>query len=165
MAYSSATRSLRDGSLTISDGSVSAKTCTAPCMKGDLKWDITQNYVEDLCRGVPTSWRKGNKVPCKITFSAKMSQLIQKTAASADPISVYEILTNQGSFFTTTSSGSGGVYSLDLIFTIVSPAGTSDEIVTFEDCVFSKITCSEGDENEIQVEAMCLAEKPTVARD
>ena len=165
MAYSNTVRSLRDGSITVSDGSVSAKTCTAPCMKGDLKWDIAQDYKEVLCRGVPTGWRKGNKVPCKFTFSAHMTQLIQKTAASADPVSLYEILTNQGSFFTTTSSGAGSVYSLDMTFTIASPAGTSDEIVQFDDCVFTKISCAEGDENQIQVEGMCLAEKPTVTRD
>lgn len=167
MAYTTVTRSLRDGSLTLTDGSVSPKSCIAPCMKGDLKWDISQDYKPTVCRGVNTDWRKGDKVPCKVSFSAKMGQLIQKTASSADPICVYEILTNQGSFFKTTSAGSGGVYSLDLIFTIASPDPdiASDEIITFEDCVFTKITCSEGDENEIQVEAMCLAEKPTVTRD
>lgn len=164
MAYSTAVRSYRDGSITLKDGAGTPKTCVAPCMKGDLKWDITNDYKVVSCRGVPTGWVKGDKVPCKFSFSGYMAQLAQKTVASGDPTTLYEMLTNRSSYFTSTISGSGDVFALDLVFTIASPAGTSDETVTFEDCVFTKISCSEADENMIQVEGMCLAEMPTVAR-
>ena len=164
MATSSVTRSLRSGSLTLKDGSGTPKTCVAPCQKGDLKWDVVQDYKATTCRGVPDHWRKGDKVPCKISFSGYWSQLASKTVASGDATCLYEILLNRSSYFTTTSTGAGGVFSLDLVFTCTSPLGTSDETVTFEDCVITKVSCAEGDENMITVECMSLSEQPTIAR-
>ncbi len=164
--YSSATRSLRNGSLTIKDGSGTPKTVTDPCMDGDLTWTIANNNTVDYCRGVATGWRKGNKEPCKISFTLKMASLLGKTANSADPYTAYEILTNQGSAFTSTVAGAGGVYALDLVFTLASPdsANDYDETVTFTDMVIDSCVQAEGDPNTIKVDGRMLEEKPTVAR-
>lgn len=164
MAYSTATRSLRDGSLTLKDGSATPKTVSSVCMDGDLTWTIKQNHTPDECRGVNVGWRKGKKEPCEFSFTLKAAQLAQKTIASGDPACAYELLTNRASYFTTTSSGSGGVFTIDMVFTIASPEGTSDETVTFEDCVLDTIVYAEGDMNTIKVTGRALAEMPTVAR-
>lgn len=164
MASSTATRSLRSGSMTLKDGSATPKTCVAPCQKGDLTWTVSQKYESTDCRGVPDHWRKAAKQKCKFSFSGYWSQLASKTVLSSDATCLYEILLNRSSYFTSTSSGSGGVFSLDIVFTCVSPAGTSDETITFPNCVFTSVKCAEGDENMITVEGEMLAEQPTIAR-
>lgn len=164
--YSSATRNLRNGSLTLKDGSGTPKTVTDPCMDGDLSWTITNNNTIDYCRGVATGFRSGNKEPCKVSFTVKMASLLGKTAHSGDPYTVYEILTNQGSTFTSTSTGAGSPFTLDLVFTLASPDSASayNETVTFEDFIIDSVVNSEGDPNTIKVDGRTLSQKPTVAR-
>jgi len=120
--------------------------------------------VEVMCRGSVDHRREGNTVGFTLSFDAAWYQLISKTANSGDPVSVYEILSNPGSYFTSTEDGA---YCLDIEFTVADPNTTNgnDEKITFPDVFIEKVDCSEGeDKNMIAFSGRGKVRAPTITR-
>jgi len=156
-------RNIQNGSLVIKDGSGTPKSCTVAC-SGNLKWSLSKTLVEVPCRGTIDHRREGNVVGFTVSFDAAWYQLISKTANSGDPVSVYEILTNQGSYFTSTEDGA---YCLDIEFTVADPNTTNgnDEKIVFPDVFIEKVDCSEAeDKNMISFSGRGKVYAPTITR-
>jgi hypothetical protein len=156
-------RNIQNGSLVIKDGSATPKSCTVAC-SGNLKWSESRTMVEVLCRGSVDHRREGNTVGFTVSFDAAWYQLISKTANSGDAVSVYEILSNPGSYFTSTEDGA---YCLDIEFTVADPNTTNgnDEKITFPDVFIEKVDCSEGeDKNMIAFSGRGKVRAPTITR-
>lgn len=162
MSYSTAIRNFRDGALVIKDGAGSPNSCTVVC-DGNFSWTVAKQFQEIFCRGVHSQRRKGEDIPCKVSFEIKVSQLLGFTENSSDPITPYEILQNVGSTFTSTTTG---IYAVDLEFTISDPDNgtTTDEKITFSDFSPEEISFAEGDENMLTVSGTMIGEAPTIAR-
>lgn len=156
-------RNIQNGSLVIKDGSGTPKTCTVAC-SGNLKWTETRNIIEIMCRGNIDHRREGNTVGFTVSFDATWYQLISKTANSGDPVSVYEILSNPGSYFTSTEDGA---YCVNLEFTVADPNATNgnDEKIVFPNVFIEKVDCSEGeDKNTISMSGRGKVRAPTITR-
>lgn len=164
MAYTAATRSLRDGSLVIKDGSGSPKTCTVVCDDGDLRWTSPQEWRRVLCRGTFSHRRPGDDVAKELSFTMKWMQLLGYTANSSDPITPYEIIENVESLFTSTESSS---YALSYEFTVADPNPASPsaaEKVVFADVWKTNLECAEGDEYNTLAFSGEFEVAPTITR-
>jgi len=157
-------RNIRDGSLVIKDGTPGTpKSCTVAC-SGNLKWTETRSLVEIMCRGSIDHRREGDTVGFTMSFDATWFQLISKTAHSGDPVSLYEILSNPGAYFTSTEDGA---YCLDFEFTVADPNTTNgnDEKIVFSDVFVEKVDCGEGnDKNTISFSGKGKVRAPTISR-
>lgn len=161
--YTNVVRTVRDGTLVIKDGSGTPKSCTAAC-SADLSWTQTREMKEVKCRGTIDHRREGDVQGFELSVSFKWFQLISKTANSGDPVSVWEILSNPGGYFTSTEDGS---YCLDFEFTVSDPNTTNgnDEKIVFSDVFIETVNPSESDdENMISFTGRGKVYAPTVTR-
>src|SRR5436190_8521984 len=125
MAVSQLTRNLRDGELVIKDGSGTPKTLTVLLDAGDLSWTQRQKTIEVKDRGSIAAGhlRKGDDESVQLSFTAKWTQLLGKSANVADPLQLYEALMfTSGSGIASTSSP-GQEETLTFEFTVVDPYG------------------------------------------
>lgn len=159
------TRSLRDGTIVVKDGTGTPKSVTVHCDDGNLTWTVTYGVTQKRCRGVATGHVKGDDVFCTGSFTAQWTQLTSDSGATNE---LYEMLIDHGEdVFTSTTSN--GVYTLDIEFSVVDPSdpgGTNDtgEKITFADAVFTSVVLAEGEINKITVNFEIPAVKPTIAR-
>lgn len=162
--YTNVARNTRDiSSVVIKDGSATPKSATIACA-GNLKWTETREMVEVKCRGLIDHRRTGDEVGFDISFDAAWYQLISKTANSGDPISLYEILSNPGGYFTSTEAGA---YCLDMEFTVADPDAVAgnDEKMVFSDVFIQKVDCSEAaDKNMVAFSGKGKVRAPTITR-
>jgi hypothetical protein len=167
MAVSQLTRNLRDGELVIKDGSGTPKTLTVLLDEGDLSWTQRQRTIEVKDRGSITAGhlRKGDDESVQLSFTAKWTQLLGKTANPADPLQLYEtLMLASGSGIVSTSSP-GQQETLTFEFTVVDPSGTASEKIVFNKVYRETLTMSEGDDcNVIAFTGRSFATAPVVAR-
>ena len=146
MAYSTAVRTLRDGSIKIKDGAMTPKVCTVVCDDGNLQWTERVDIREQRCRGTLYGTRRGDDQPIQLRCTFKWQQLIQASLSSANPITPYEMLNDIGGSFTSTDTNHD--YVLLWEFTVVDPKNGAlcDEKIAFSKVAKEEITCAEGDE-------------------
>lgn len=164
MASSSTVRNLRDGQITVADGSQPSKTTTALCDVGDLSWSMPEETHVIRCRGEMVGQRDGDDQPLELSFTTKWTQLISHTNDSSDGNVLYEMVMNIDDTYTTTAPGK---YCLDYTFTVSDPAGGTgtDEQIVFEDVYRVNLTCGEGDEfNTIEFTGGSINLSPTITR-
>jgi hypothetical protein len=162
MAYSTAIRTLRDGSLALKDND--NNTCTVVCDEGDLNWREQQEVKVQKCRGQTTGARTGDEIPCELNCTFKWANLIAYTEDSSDPIQPYEIIDNVGSAFT---SWDTGYFCLKWEFSVASPDGVAakGEKITFNKVWKTSLDCREGDEaNTVAFSGMSLDPTPVITR-
>lgn len=167
MAVTNLVRNLRDGELVIKDGSSPAKSLSLLLDEGDLSWTQRNRTIEVKDRGSIAAGhlRKGDEESTAISFSAKWTQLIGKSASSGDPLQLYELLMFTDALGLTSTSGDGQQDTLQFEFTITDPAGVASEKVTFSKVYRESLTMSEGaDYNLIAFTGRDFAVAPTVAR-
>ncbi|QDT52161.1 hypothetical protein Pan44_01700 [Caulifigura coniformis] len=167
MAVSQLTRNLRDGELVIKDGSGTPKTLTVLLDEGDLSWTQRQRTIEVKDRGSIAAGhlRKGDDESVQLSFTARWTQLLGKSANPADPLQLYETLMfTAGSGIASTSSP-GQQETLTFEFTVVDPAGTASEKIVFHKVYRETLTMSEGDDsNAIAFTGRSFATAPVVSR-
>lgn len=168
MAITNLSRNLRDGELTIVDGtSGTPQTLTVLIDEGDLSWTERLNTIEVKDRGSVAAGhtRPGDDESVSLSFSAKWTQLIGKSADAADPLQVYEFLTFTSGANVVSTSTAGEQDTLQLEFTVVDPAGAAGEKVTFARVYRESLTMSEGDEfNLIAFTGRDFETRPAVTR-
>lgn len=168
MAYTELVRNLRDGVLVIKDGtSPTAKSLTVVLDEGDLSWVERQQTIEVKDRGsiVQGHTRKGDEESVRISFSAKWTQLLGKSASSGDPYQLYEFLTHHSGLSLVSTSGNGQQKTLELEFTVVDPTGAASEKIVFHKVYRENLTMSEGNEaNTISFTGRDFEPAPTVSR-
>ena len=161
MAQTTLSRTLRDGSLAISDGAGTPQTMTVQWAAGDFKWTVTKNFVQVLDRGVLQDVRSGDQEACTFSFTGRMTNLYG--SAGSDPEQLYEMLTHRASLGLTSTASSGWPLALQLVFTIANKASAADETVTFAKCYFTSVEPSEADPNVIAVSGFSFEEEPAIA--
>jgi hypothetical protein len=168
MAVSNLTRNLRDGELTILDGTPgSSQSLTVLLDEGDLTWTQRTNTIEVKDRGSIAAGhlRKGDDESIALSFTAKWTQLIGKSANGADPLQLYEFLMFLAGANVVSTSGAGQQETLTLQFRITDPSGAASERVTFAKVYRESLTMSEGDDyNVISFSGRDFEARPVVAR-
>ena len=168
MAVTNIVRNLRDSELVIKDGTTpTPQSLTVLLDEGDLTWTERANTIEILDRGSIAAGhtRKGDEESIVLSFSAKWTQLIGKSAAGGDPLQLYEFLMFVSGASVVSTSPTGEQDTLQLEFTIVDPAGVAGEKVTFAKVYRESLTMSEGDDsNQITFSGRDFEVAPTIAR-
>lgn len=168
MAVSNVTRNLRDGELVIKDGtSGTPKSLTVLLDEGDLRWVVRSRTIEVKDRGSIAGGhtRKGDDESVSLSFTAKWTQLLGKSANSADPLQLYEMLMFVSGAGVVSTSGAGQQDTLTFEFTVVDPAGAANEKITFSKVYRESLTMSEAeDSNLIAFTGRSFATRPVVAR-
>lgn len=165
MAVTNLTRNLRDGELVINDGG--SLSLTVLLDEGDLSWTERANTIEVKDRGSVGDGhtRKGEEESVSLSFAAKWTQLIGKSANAADPLQLYELLMFLSGTGAVSTSASGEQDTLEFEFTITDPAGAASEKVTFAKVYRESLTMSEGAEaNLINFTGRDFETSPTVER-
>jgi hypothetical protein len=167
MAVTNLVRNLRDGELVIRDGSDPFLSLTLLLDEGDLTWTQRLRTIEVKDRGSIAAGhtRKGDDESVSLSFSAKWTQLIGKSASSGDPLQLYELLTFASALDLTSTSGSGQQNTLRFEFTVTDPAGVASEKITFAKVYRETLTMSEAaDYNVISFTGRDFEVAPTVTR-
>lgn len=167
MSITNITRNLRDGELVIKDGSGTPKSLTVVLDEGDLSWTVRNHTLEVKDRGSVTAGhtRKGDEDSVAVSFSAKWTQLIGKSADSADPLQLYEMLMFLSGLSLTSTSPVGQQNTLQFEFTVRDPAGVAGEKITFAKVYRESLTMSERDDfNHIAFTGRDFEVAPTVSR-
>ena len=167
MAVTNLVRNLRDGELVIKDGSTPALSLALLLDEGDLTWTQRQRTIEVKDRGSIAAGhlRKGDEESVSLSFSAKWTQLLGKSASSGDPLQLYELLTFAAGTGATSTSGNGQQQTLRFEFTVTDPAGVASETITFAKVYRETLTMSEAaDYNVIAFTGRDFEVAPTVAR-
>lgn len=167
MSITNLVRNLRDGELVIKDGSSPAKSLTVLLDEGDLSWTQRVRTIEVKDRGSIAAGhtRKGDDESVSLSFSAKWTQLLGKSANSADPLQLYELLTFATALGLTSTSGVGQQDTLQFEFTVTDPTGAASEKITFAKVYRENLTLSEGaDYNVIAFTGRDFEVSPAVGR-
>ncbi len=168
MPVSTLTRNLRDGELVIKDGSSPTRqSLTVLLDEGDLSWTLRQRTIEVKDRGSIAAGhtRKGDEESIALSFTAKWTQLIGKSANSADPLQLYEFLTFAAGAGIASTSGAGQQETLRFEFTVVDPAGIASEKIIFDKVYRESLTMAEGEQsNTLSFTGHNFETQPTIER-
>lgn len=168
MAVTNIVRNLRDGELVIKDGtSPTRQSLTVLLDEGDLTWTERANTIEIKDRGSIAAGhtRRGDEESLSISFTAKWTQLLGKSASGADPLQLYEFLMFVSGANVVSTSTEGEQDTLQLEFSIFDPAGDASEKVTFAKVYRESLTMSEGDDyNVISFRGRDFEVRPLVQR-
>ncbi len=149
MTVTNLVRNLRDGELVIKDGtSETPLSLTVLLDEGDLSWVDRTNTIEIKDRGSISDGhlRKGDEESVAISFTAKWTQLIGKSATPADPLQLYETLMFASGTDVVSTSSEGEQDTLQFEFTVIDPAGNASEKIIFRKVYRETLTMSEGDD-------------------
>lgn len=170
MAKSLLARNLRDGQLTVRDGSGSPKEAIVVLPQGDLSWTETNETIEIKPRGSIANGhiRRGNDMSVDLSFSAQWTQLIQGSLNASDGYQFYEMF-NETDTDIVSTSGCGQQFTLELEFIVSAPcttAPTTGEVITFAKVYKTTIVCAEGNEfNTVSFTGKDFERRPTITRD
>jgi len=168
MAVTNIVRNLRDGELVITDGtSGTPQSLTVLLDEGDLSWTQRTNTIEIKDRGSIAAGhtRPGDDESVSLSFTARWTQLIGKSALGSDPLQLYEMLMFTSGANVVSTSAAGEQETLQLEFTVLDPAGVASEKVTFAKVYRESLTMSEGkDFNLISFSGRDFEVIPTIAR-
>lgn len=151
MAVTNLVRTLRDGELVIRDGSTPAKSLTVLLDEGDLAWTMRQRTIEVKDRGSVRNGhtRPGDEDSVALSFTAKWTQLIGRSANPADPLQLYELLTFAEESGVSSTSQAGEQQTLQFEFLVRDPAGVAHERITFAKVYRETLTMREGDDANV----------------
>lgn len=167
MAVTPIVRNLRDGELILSDGSSPAKTLTVVLDAGDLSWTQRTSTIEVKDRGSIAAGhtRPGDEESVSLSFTARWTQLIGKSADAADPLQLYEFLMFDASAGVVGTSGAGEQQTLRMEFRVTDPAGAASESVVFGKVYREQLTLAESEEaNTIAFSGRDFETAPAVSR-
>jgi hypothetical protein len=168
MAVSNITRNLRDGELIIRDGTPGTpQSLTVLLDEGDLSWTVRSRTIEVTDRGsiADGHTRPGDEEPVALSFAAKWTQLIGKSANAVDPLQLYETLMFLSGTDLISTSAAGEERTLQFEFTALDPSGVASERITFSKVYRETLTMSEGnDANLISFSGRSFEVAPLVER-
>lgn len=153
-------KSLRDGVLTISDGTTpTANTSTVVLAEGDLSAEETRNVMPILDRGALSDIKSGDQVPIAISFSFKFHGY--EVGTGPNPI---EALQQRGgaSAWVGTRDASTDVYCVDLKWELKGKDGTTEETVTYSDFYWEKLSVKEGDPSMVEASGKAFITAPAI---
>lgn len=152
MSVTNLVRNLRDGELVIKDGtSPTPLALTVLLDEGDLSWTQRSRTIEIKDRGSIAAGhtRRGDEESVAISFTAKWTQLLGKSANAADPLQLYELLTFAAGTGAVSTSQAGEQQTLKFEFTVRDPANVAHEKITFAKVYREALTLREGDDGNV----------------
>jgi len=157
-------KNLRDGVMTIKDGTGTPNECELFLDTGDLQMVVAQQVIPILDRGKIDGGhlRYGDDVPMKVSFSELFKTFLLKGAITAMP---WEALTQTGgaAAWVTTTDDNSDVYTTDLEFLIAAVAtGLNDELIVLPSFWHDDITFQEGDPNTLAASGGVFKALPTI---
>lgn len=177
MALQGITKNLRDGVITLRDGTTPTPNELELVLdEGDLSFTRTRNKITVRDRGRLSHRRTGDEQEVEVSFSAKYTRGYGDT----DPASTQPTLADalQGvrsaaTWVSTEDTAAGALpmagptgselFSVDLEFVINDPTGGKSETITFLGFHADTIAFSEGDEyNTISVSGTALMTEPSI---
>ena len=161
MAYTAVSRTMRDGGITIKDGtSGTPLSCSVQCEDGDLRWTERYEKVVTRCRGAISSIRRGDDQECQLSFSCHWRNLVNAAVeAGSAAYMPYEFINFLPTEMESTAAGRN---CLDYLFTCTDPEGTATELVTFSDVFCTELSCQEGDPNTINFSGESPNSRPII---
>lgn len=152
MSITNLVRNLRDGELIIKDGTSPTPLSLAVLLdEGDLSWTQRSRTIEIKDRGSIAAGhtRRGDDESVAISFTAKWTQLIGKSANAADPLQLYELLTFAAGTGAVSTSQAGEQQTLRFEFTVRDPANVAHEKIVFAKVYREALTLREGDDGNV----------------
>ena len=157
------TRNLRDGNLTIRDGTGTPNTLDIPIDGGDLSFTQAEPSVTIKNRGRLDHRRHGDEMEMEVSFSGTFCQWSYATGESTgvSPVDALRKIGGAASWVSTHDACSP--YAVDLVFDITDPSDTTKkETLVFPKFHAETIQFSEADEaNTLQVSGRSFATAPT----
>jgi hypothetical protein len=156
------TRNLRDGTITLRDGSGTPKTLVIPISSGDFSFDINTPSFIVMNRGKIDSRKAGDQQPVDISFSVMFEQWSYGSGLSTG-ISVADAFLGIGGASTWVSTDACGPFSVDIQFDMVDPCTPGKkETLVFGKFHADKLSFKEGNEaNSLSITGKALAQLPT----
>ena len=138
-----------DGTLTILDGTATAKSIVVHLEEGFFSYTEKDSFSWHKDRGTLDHRRSGEQEAMDVTFSAKYTGYYSSTSDVPSP---YEAVTGRGqcaTAWTSTTDGASDVYSVDLKLTYTDIDDSATETITFHDFAASSIQFTEGEEANV----------------
>ncbi len=167
MPVSNIVRNLRDGELTLIDGSNPPQRLLVVLDEGDLTWTERLRTIEVKDRGSIASGqlRRGEDESVALSFTARWTQLLGKSLTPTDPLQLYELLALSSAAGVKSTSPAGEQQTLTLEFRVNDPAGTASEVIRFSRVYRETLRLSEGNEtNTIAFTGKSFVTAPIVSR-
>jgi hypothetical protein len=157
-------KNMADGEITIQDGSTPAKVCTVVVDEGDLKFQFAaRESVAVYDRTELSHLRKGKAKVLNGSFKVKYKQFLHDNADSN--VTPHEAIFLKAIGWTSSNTDGGGVPTVDLVFTVVSPVMTEDaEIITIARCYDMVEGFSEGMEDALDISFKYFEQNISVAK-
>jgi len=154
-------RNLRNGTLTISDGSATPKTLVVPLDSGTLSWDETPAPAAPVYdRESIVQVTRGKEVLHNVSFDCGFSALTGITGSTTP--TVRDVLKKLGVAlalgWTGVDNASGSAYCVNLIFALTAPeTGGTGETITFGKFFEGGVSGKEGDDyNKLSIKGQCV---------
>lgn len=154
------TRNLRDGQITVRDGTATPLEVTLTLEMGDLEFEIVTENVQVKDRGNLDHVRPGDQMPSPLSFSVKLDRMHE----ASSPVTLYNALTATGAASSWVTVGDAWEpYAVEVEFVVTDPAGGSDdETITFTKVFKESIKYTEGaDFNVVAFSGFNYATAPT----
>ena len=159
MAISSVAKNLRDGSITLSDGTGTPITITVQYENGDFSISGLRQGTTDvnkyLDRGVFFSARKVNQTFPTFSFSSILTDL-----SDASEKCLVDACLKTGAFASgvSTLGANADVWAIKTVFTIegTDHGDTGDHVLRLNDCVITDVGISEGDPDNFSISGEVL---------
>ncbi len=164
MAQKKQSRTMRDATLTIQDGSGTPQTVQIMCGDGDFSWVEMDEFVQipergriDVAGGGHV--RSGNQNACTFSLTARWPALY---GAASGPEQLYEFINRRSGMGVTSTAPTGWPPALTLIYAGTKQDGTT-ETITFLYCYFEEKNPQEaGDGNTISLSGFDFEQQPTI---
>lgn len=138
------TRNIRGGTLIVTDGN--AQTLTLDLEDSGLSWEMTDNVINVLDRGVLSHMRPGDEAPVTGNIGLKFKRFVGTNVTTPTLVEALTRTSNAANWSSTNTDG-GDVYTMKLVFEIAAVGTTLAEEVTFAMvCPQGAIAFAEGDE-------------------
>lgn len=168
MTLTQITRTLRQGTLIIQDGSSpDPLRLTVRFDRGDLSWTERTRTIVVRDRGSIERGhvRRGDDEPVALSFTAYWTQLIGRSHDVADALQLYELLNFLSGTDAVSTSSPGEQETLQFEFTVSDPAGEASELIVFSKVYKESLVLRESAEgNEIVFHGFDFEVRPSVYR-
>jgi hypothetical protein len=158
MAYSTAPKTLRDGKITLKDGTGTPVTLEVAYEEGNLSYDRpkAQSTLTTFDRGSLSSVRKDQDQFITFTFTANMRQFTDAAAGS-----IIDFIEKTNFYSGNTSTGSGTPYIEDYVIDVqfdvlgTTHGDDADHQATFSKCEYTSYSFAEGGPNSFTLSFTC----------
>lgn len=154
-------RTIRDGLITIEDGTTPTAESVPATFDGELSWRVTKNFHVIRDRGTISHVRQGMDEAVEVSFNILVDSITDGASAT-----VYDALTKTGGASSWAAvQPTWGHHNFKVTVTLTDPGtGTDDETIVFAACQLTSIEFSEGEDgNRLSFTLLDCEAAPTIS--